>query len=356
MFRVVGLMSGTSLDGLDLVLCTFEEKAGGRFAGAILKATTCSYDIYWQRRLRYAALLSGRELMKLHADYGVYLGEKVREFLGAEDKSVLLVASHGHTVFHEPCRGFTFQAGSGAHLAACCGLPVVCDLRSGDVAYGGQGAPLVPLGERFLFPEFSAFLNLGGFANVSVHEEERVRAWDVCAVNYVLNALARRSGLPYDAGGALAASGHLNENLLTQLENLEYYRKPPPKSLGAEDAEVILHAYLSLNTPVRDILHTWCHHAASRIVSDLKKFSQADPLRVLVTGGGARNTFLMACLDYYGKQENLEFVIPDDYLVDFKEAYIFAFLGLMRWLQRPTALTSVTGARKDSVTGAIYLP
>jgi anhydro-N-acetylmuramic acid kinase len=356
MFRVVGVMSGTSLDGLDLALCAFEEKAEGRFSGAILKAVTYPYDTEWQRRLRYASLLSGRELMKLHADYGVYIGGRVREFLKTELENVLLVASHGHTIYHEPGRGFTFQLGSGAHLAACCGLPAVCDFRSGDVAHGGQGAPLVPLGEQILFPEFGAFLNLGGFANVSVHRGGHVRAWDVCAANYVLNALSRRLGLAYDAEGVLAASGHLNERLLIQLENQEYYRRPPPKSLGSEDAEAILNAYLLPDIPIRDILHTWCHHAARRIVFDLRRLTGSRPLRVMVTGGGARNTFLMSCLKNYGAKENLEFVIPDDNLIDFKEAYIFALLGLMRWLQRPTTLASVTGAQMDSVTGAVYLP
>lgn len=356
MFRVIGLMSGTSLDGIDMALCRFEEKADGILGGILERAVSLPYDREWHQRLHYAPLLSGRELMKLHADFGAYLGKKVKEFLSDDQEDILLVSSHGHTIFHEPGRGFTFQAGSGAHLAAACGLPVVCDLRSGDVAHGGQGAPLVPLGERLLFPEFSAFLNLGGFANVSVHDRDKVRAWDVCAVNYVLNALARREGLTYDAGGALAASGKLDSELLKRLENLPYYRKSPPKSLGAEDADAIIEAFLTPDRPTRDLLHTWCHHAARRIVFDIKKISGNKPLRILVTGGGARNNFMMACIKHYGEVEKLEFVIPDDRVVDFKEAYIFAFLGLMRWLRRPTALASVTGARKDAVTGAVYLP
>lgn len=355
MYRVVGLMSGTSLDGLDAVLCDFEEVNYDCFKGKILKARTYAYDKAWQRRLRFASLLSGRELMKLHADYGRYLGERVRELLTGETAGITFVASHGHTVFHEPGRGFTFQVGCGAHLAAVAGIPVVCDLRSGDVALGGQGAPLVPLGERFLFPEFKAFLNLGGFANVSLHEEQNVRAWDVCAFNYVLNALARREGLSYDPEGSLASEGKMENTLFKELENLEYYSRKPPKSLGAEDAENSFLPLLKPEIPASHLLHTWCHHAASRIVSDFVYYGSRRPLRILVTGGGARNVFFISCLKKYGIRENLDFIVPDENIVDFKEAYIFAFLGLMRWLERPAALASVTGAARDAVTGAVYL-
>ncbi|MCX7650850.1 MAG: anhydro-N-acetylmuramic acid kinase [Flavobacteriales bacterium] len=348
------------MDGLDLALCQFREVGGRRWEGEILRAATRPYSSVWRRKLRFAHLLSGRELMHLHAEFGHFLGQEVQAFLqnpDPEEPVPFLVASHGHTLFHEPERSFTFQLGSGAHLSAIIGKPVVCDFRSGDVALGGQGAPLVPAGEMALFPEYRAFLNLGGFANVSLRpENDTLVAWDVCGANYILNALARRLGLEFDAHGALAAQGRLLPHLDESLEKWPYYFKPPPKSLGAEQAEEILSQWLPPETDVRDLLHTWCQHIARRISADLGPYARKAPLHVLVTGGGALNSFLMNKIRQEGEKNNLIFEVPEQRILEFKEAYIFAYLGLLRWLQRPNALASVTGARRDSVQGALYMP
>lgn len=356
MYKVLGLMSGTSLDGLDLALCRFEEPTPGTWKGDIVAARTLPYDPAIERRLRFAPLLSGRELIFLHSDYGRFLGEAARAFMEESGEYPDLVASHGHTVYHEPGRGFTFQLGSGAHLAKACGRPVICDFRSSDVAAGGQGAPLVPAGEYALFPEYGSFLNLGGMANITLRLSGSLKAWDVAPANYVLNRLAAACGKPFDEGGKLAASGKFLPALALQLDEIPYYRKAPPKSLGAEDAEKQFLPLLRREHRPEDMLHTYCRHLAGRLAADLKNYGRKAVKRVLVTGGGAHNSFLLQCVADALNSEGFQVDVPPPLLINFKEAFIFAFLGLLRWLGRPNSLAFATGARADSAGGAVYLP
>ncbi|MCS6981922.1 MAG: anhydro-N-acetylmuramic acid kinase [Flavobacteriales bacterium] len=356
MYTVLGLMSGTSLDGLDLAICHFEEPTPGTWSGHIVAARTLTYDASMDRRLRFAHLLSGRELIFLHSEYGLYLGEVARAFMEESGQYPDLVASHGHTVYHEPARGFTFQLGSGAHIAKACGRPVVCDFRSSDVAAGGQGAPLVPAGEQALFPEYGSFLNLGGMANITLRVSEGLKAWDVAPANYVLNRLAAACGKPFDESGRLAASGKYLASLALKLEEIPYYRKAPPKSLGAEDVEKQFLPLLTTEHRPEDMLHTYCRHLAGRVAAELKAYGRKAIKRILVTGGGAHNTFLMQCLVDALGSEGYQVEVPPPLLINFKEAFVFAFLGLLRWLGRPNSLALATGAKTDSSGGAVYLP
>jgi anhydro-N-acetylmuramic acid kinase len=347
-WRVIGVMSGSSLDGVDLACCSLALE-GGRWTYQIGEARTIPYPEQLATRLFRAAEASGLELARLHRDVGDHIGKACRELKGGF--SAQFIASHGHTVFHQPGEGLTLQIGCGARIAALSGSPVVCDLRTKDIAFGGQGAPLVPLGERLLFPEHTVFLNLGGISNIAVHDADRVVGYDIGPCNQVLDHLARKTGIPFDRDSAIARAGQVDAGLLARLDALDFYRQTPPRSLGREwsDAHVIPlidHTDLSL----QDRMRTCVEHIASRI-SERLIAHRAE--HVLVTGGGAHNGLLIERLRALSK---LDVVVPDATLVDFKEALIFALLGVLRWTEQPTALASVTGATHDSIGGAVYLP
>lgn len=339
-------MSGTSLDGLDICLASFSEE-GGRFSTHIEAGETIPYSGEWLARLKSAESCSGPELIRLHTEYGHYLGEQVCAFLERKKCAAPdFIASHGHTIFHQPQLRITFQLGSGASLAARAGLPVVCDFRSTDVALGGQGAPLVPVGDKLLFGEYGSCLNLGGFANISFDRNGKRIAYDICAVNYVLNRLAKRAGKLYDAGGALAASGQIIPELAEKLNAIPHYKTAPPKSLGREWAESSIFPMLKNDWRTEDLLRTYTEHIALQLASAIPSEGE-----VLVTGGGAHNGFLLQLLR--ARLQN-RIVVPDEATIDFKEALVFAFLGWLRWHGKINVLSSVTGASRDSSSGAVY--
>lgn len=340
-------MSGTSLDGLDICRVRFSENESG-WHYMIDAAETVRYPDQWLVKLRSAENCNGVELVRLHTEYGKFTGEMVNAFLEKfPGETPAFIASHGHTIFHRPDLGYTFQLGAGASVAAAASLPVVCDFRTTDVALGGQGAPLVPVGDELLFGNYHSCLNLGGFANISYSENGKRIAYDICAVNYVLNRLAKRAGKMYDADGAMAKSGNVLTDLLERLNALPYYRALPPKSLGREWAESNIFPLLKSDYRTEDLLRTFTLHVAEQI-------GAAAPAggRMLITGGGAHNRFLVELLN---EKCNCEVVVPDPMTVDFKEALVFAFLGLLRWKNRVNVLASVTGATRDSSSGSIFL-
>ena len=347
-FRVLGLMSGTSLDGLDIAVVEFSVN-DSRYSFSIKKAATLPYSETWYANLKNAHLLSAAALKKLDAEYGSWLGEVVRDFIIRNKIQGLdFIASHGHTVHHQPEKKITVQIGNGPQLAKATGAPVVCDFRVQDVLLGGQGAPLVPIGDALLFSEYDACLNLGGFANISFEKSGKRLAFDICAANIALNPLAQRLGHDFDEGGNIARSGNLLPDLLGELNSLAYFGQKPPKSLGREwtDAEVL--PLLNSRYKSEDLLHTFCVHVAQQIGIVCKNEGLKN---VLVTGGGAFNRFLM---DETRGQTRTEFILPEEELITHKEALIFAFLGLLRWLDRPNCLASVTGAPADHSSGRIY--
>jgi anhydro-N-acetylmuramic acid kinase len=343
---VIGLMSGTSLDGLDICLARFSDDSG-HWNYEIEAAETVSYPEEWVKKLLRAEKTAGAELMNLHREYGNSLGECVNDFLKKHSaEKPLFVASHGHTIFHQPVAGYTFQLGDGEAIKSVCGIPVVSDFRTLDVSLGGQGAPLVPVGDALLFSQYEYCLNLGGIANISFDEDGKRIAFDICAINYVLNRLANRLGKSFDKNGRFSAAGKIIPEVLEKLNALPYYKKSPPKSIGREWIEETIFPLLPENLKTEDLLRTFSEHAAeqiSRVISGKGK--------LLITGGGAHNTFF---IDELQKKCKAEIVIPDSKTIDFKEALIFAFLGLLRWNNKVNTLASVTGAGRDSSGGIIF--
>ncbi|MBL7137840.1 MAG: anhydro-N-acetylmuramic acid kinase [Bacteroidales bacterium] len=350
---IIGLMSGTSLDGLDIAFCRFKSFEGS-WTYEILQAETVPYSREWQIRLSSMDGRLAADLAQTDCDLGHLMGKMTRTFMEKHRITADFIASHGQTVFHQPHLRWTTQIGKGAAIAAETGLPVVCDFRSTDVALGGQGAPVVPIGDQLLFSDYQYCLNLGGFANISFHRDGKRVAYDICPANMVLNELANQTGKAYDDKGDLARSGSLLPDLLESLNQLPFYHQPPPKSLGKEWVDQHIYPILDLPTrnpkpETRNLLHTWCEHIAIQVGNN----TGTDRVnKLLITGGGALNQYLMERIRHY---VTAEVVIPDLQTIQFKEALIFAFLGLLRWRNEVNVLSTVTGAKRDSIGGAIYL-
>lgn len=355
-------MSGSSLDGLDVAFVVFNE-AAGRWSYRIEAADCLPYSAAWIERLRTATGLNARDYLQLHSEYGAYLGKQVAGFIEAHNLQhrVQLVGSHGHTTFHEPAMGFTAQLGDGAALAAHCGINVVSDLRAMDVALGGQGAPIVPLGEQLLFGSYPLLLNLGGIANISAALPGGYVAYDICPANRVLNMLAAEKNLDYDAGGALAASGTLRDESLARLNALSYYSQPYPKSLpnqfGTDEVYPLLK---KANLSTADALRTMVEHIVIQITRNVGRLCRQlppsdGPRTMLVTGGGAFNDYLMGRLTESLQPLGVVPEVPDGETVQYKEALIMALLGVLRWREANTTLHTVTGAQRSSIGGAVWM-
>ena len=338
-------MSGTSLDGLDVAYMLFDTENWHNFH--ILHAETIAYDSYWQEKLKNAFAAPAEYLMELDVAYGIFLGNQINNFIQKHRiEQVDLIASHGHTVFHQPSKAFTTQIGSGAHINAVTRIKTVSNFRMQDVALGGQGAPLVPIGDRLLFGNYDYCLNLGGFANISFEKNNQRKAFDICPANIVLNHYAQKTGKKYDDKGNLARSGKLIPELLNRLNQLDFYRNNEPKSLGWEFVqEKILPLIDRHSQKIPDILHTFSRHIAEQIEK------KTDKGTMLVTGGGTYNQYLVEQIQ---KSCATKIVIPDKMLIDFKEALIFGLLGLLREQNQINVLSSVTGSRLDHSSGIIF--
>ncbi len=349
--RGIGLMSGTSLDGVDLACCSFWQSPDQSWEYCIEQAETIAYPDEWSQLLFSMPALSGSDLIDADRKLGLFYGKLVADFCERHHLQPEFVASHGHTIFHRPDSGFTYQAGHGGYLAIACGLKVVCDFRSQDVALGGQGAPLVPIGDALLFGKYDALINLGGFANISMKSGQNRLAWDICPVNIVLNELAQRQGQEFDLDGLLARSGEVNTALLQRLNHTDYYLRSGPKSLGREWVEqqfmpIIDDAVKELD--VRDIMATTTMHIAERVAEAAEKSQH-----ILATGGGVHNLFLTELLR---KRMGNRLYIPEKKLIDFKEAMVFSFLGLLRLEGLTNTLTEATGSSRAVSSGAVFLP
>jgi anhydro-N-acetylmuramic acid kinase len=352
-YRALGIMSGSSMDGLDLAYVHLHSSQG-KWNYTLAEAVTIPHTSEWISRLDAAPELSAREYLLLHHEFGVYIGQEVNKFIEERnlDFQIQLIASHGHTVFHMPQHGTTAQLGSGAAIAAQTGLQVVTDLRSLDMALGGQGAPIVPIGERWLFSGYDYFLNLGGIANITLAVDGIYQAFDVCPANRVLNLLAQKRGQAFDRDGAWASAGQVIIPLLEALDGLDYYLLPPPKSLPNQfGTEVVWGLIKASGCPVEDGLRTYTEHIARQLARAL----DAKPGgKMLVTGGGAHNVFLVeritALLDPLG----ISISVADPMVTDFKEALIMAFMGVLRLREEENTLASVTGALRPSIGGALW--
>jgi anhydro-N-acetylmuramic acid kinase len=349
-FYAIGLMSGTSLDGLDIAWCRFENK-GNQWSYKILKGETLSYSLDWKEKLKNAHVLDSNEILTLHAEYGRWLGKTCNRFIRKNQiKNLTCIASHGHTVFHQPHKKFTFQLGDGNAIYAETNVPVVYDFRSLDVQLGGQGAPLVPVGDQLLFREADVCLNLGGIANLSMNKNGKRIAFDICFVNMGLNYLTSKLDLAFDAEGKIASTGRVDEVLLKKFR--EFYKpfKQKRPSLAREHFENGLKTLLDDDTvSVEDRLRTFCKSIVIQIYHSIptKKIH-----RILATGGGVHNRFLIELIAHHLQRKAILF-IPDSKTINFKEALVFALLGVLRFQNKINVLKSVTGARSDSSSGVI---
>jgi anhydro-N-acetylmuramic acid kinase len=348
-YNVIGVMSGTSLDGVDLahIQLLFES---GKWTFEIGKTETVPYTFEWLKTLQTAVGFSKSQLEILDRDYTDLLGSIIADFISKNElRNLDAVCSHGHTILHQPANGLTLQIGNRPEIAEFTNQTVVCDFRVADVKLGGQGAPLVPIGDRMLFPEFDYCLNLGGFSNVSFEDAGKRVAFDISPVNTVLNFYANQLGLDYDDKGKIAREGKFNRELLNELNEQDFYSKPFPKSLGFEFVkEIILPIIEKYPISIADKLNTFTDHSAQQIAQALPQKTG----NILVTGGGAYNDFLIEKMQSHLPEMMIK--IPETKILEFKEALIFAFLGVLRLRNEINVLSSVTGAKNDHSSGMIY--
>ncbi len=347
-YHVIGVMSGTSLDGIDLAELYFQVNDNEEWSFKIISSITVNYPSKWKKSLQEAFYYSAEKMVLFNEQYTKYLGRVISEFIKTNAiENLDAICSHGHTIWHQPKKGLTLQIGNLPSLSKIIKQTIVCDFRVQDVQLGGNGAPLVPVGDRFLFAEYDYCLNLGGFANISFEKGNKRIAYDVCPVNIVMNHYAELIGKPYDEGGKFAASGELNKELLNKLNDLEYYSKKPPKSLGMEWVQKDIIPILNnsrLNS--KDILHTFVEHVAIQIAAQFTKGPS-----VLITGGGVFNEYLINRLKYY---TDCTIVIPSKNIVEYKEALIFGLLGVLKLRNSINCLSSVTGAKRDHSSGTVF--
>ncbi len=348
-YSVIGLMSGTSGDGLDIAHCIFSKEDNWQYE--ILKCETIEFPGKLRSELMNAHKLDSLDLMALDINLGRWMGEQVKVFCEKMEDKPLAVCSHGHTIFHQPENGFSLQIGDGWWLAQKSELPAITNFRMKDISLGGQGAPLVPLGDELLFKNFDFCLNLGGISNISMDQGGRRVAFDCTPFNGLLNAYARKLGSDYDQDGLWARSGNSDRDLLEKLNSIAYYQKSGAKSLGREDLERDFFPLIEESgLPEKDVLATLVEHFAIRISEDIKSHHQGDQPSILLTGGGAYNKFFVQRLSFH-LEEKCEIVLPESELIEFKEALIFGFLGVLKMRGEPNCLASVTGAKEDSCGG-----
>ena len=367
-WKTIGLMSGSSLDGLDIAYSEFWEESN-RWYYKLLLGETINYSGDWLKILINIRNYSPAKIAELHIKYGELLGEYANRFIKKHSLSPDLIASHGHTVFHKPDQGYTFQLGEGEAIANITGIVTVNDFRTKDITLGGQGAPLAPLGDELLFNEYDACINLGGIANISFSKNGERVACDIGPANQLLNYLANQLTLDFDEDGKIASTGKLNSELYEKLSADRFYLLPIPRSLSNEYvAENFIPVIDSIDAPVNDKLYTCTIHIVDQLHQSLLLASKTEKAtfiptihkgiskssgNVLITGGGSKNSFLISSLKDISRY-SIE--VPDQMLVDYKEALVFALMGVLRVNNRINCLASATGATKDSSAGVIHQP
>lgn len=352
-YNLIGLMSGTSMDGLDIVFVKFKYTENNDWEFNIEHSLTVKYSNKMLSKLKIAKKLSAIELLILDKELGMFFSTSVNKFIELNQigkSKIDAIASHGHTIFHQPEKGFTYQIGCGETIAYHTGIKVINDFRLKDVIAGGQGAPLVPIGDKLLFgKEADAFLNIGGFTNVC-YPSKNTKAYDICPGNLPLNYFSEKNGLTFDFNGEMAKKGNLNKFILEQLNSIQFYKSTGPKSLGTEWLESQFMTKLEKDLNPNDALNTIVEHIAMQIAFDLNTNKIKS---VYITGGGAKNQFLIERIQVYFKGQ---IIVPNETIIDFKEAIIFGFLGALNLHNQPNSLASVTGAEKDTIGGVIHLP
>ena len=348
--KILGIMSGSSLDGIDMALCEFKG-LGKDLEWKILKAGTIEYSNEWEKTLKLLPHLSGRELTLADYHIGYLFGKEAKRFLGNE--KIDFIASHGHTVFHEPDNMMTLQIGNGSAIASASGISTIYDFRSMDIGFGGQGAPVVPVADRDLFSGYNALVNIGGISNISIKKSGEIFAYDISPANQLLNFLARKKGKDYDKDGEIASKGKVNDELMKQLLSFDYFEMPYPKSL---DNNFIKNNFIPIlendTNSIEDKMATCVEFIVKTLADELKKHLETGSSKqLLITGGGARNTFLVKRITALAEGVNI--VVPDEMIIDFKEALMIAYMGYLRINKKNNVLSSVTGASHDSIGGAV---
>jgi len=363
-FKAIGLMSGSSLDGLDIAFCELafaHSESPSLSEWRLLHAETLLFSEHWKAILTTLPTGSALQLAEAHANFGAHIGDLVNQFLEKHQVVPDFIASHGHTIFHYPDQHFTTQIGDGAAIAARTRCTVIDNFRAQDVALGGQGAPLAPLADRLLFSDYDFCLNLGGIANITFRADGgRYVAYDIGGANQVLNALVQTIDLPYDDKGRLAASGKLNAKLKALADAPAFFSLPYPKSLdNGWVREALIPLFLNFDCPLEDKLHTLCVHLAEQIAVHIRRTLQTEGVQrpayqLLATGGGAMNDFLMACIRQTCALEKVEIAVPEAAIIGFKEAILMALMGALRMMEQPNCLSSVTGAARNAVGGSVH--
>ncbi|MEL6390397.1 MAG: anhydro-N-acetylmuramic acid kinase [Bacteroidota bacterium] len=351
--KVVGLISGSSLDGLDIALCEFDGLSPDEISWSCLRADTVPFPAELIERLRKAVDLSGRDLMSLECDFSRFCVQAVRESL--QDHAYDLVCSHGHTVFHHPEESWTLQIGDGAMLAEELYVPAITNVRGNDMVLGGQGAPVAPIIERWLIPGHDYYLNLGGISNLSIHKNGFITSFDSGPCNQVLNTWIAEIGLAYDDRGQLAATGKANSRLIERWAQLPYFHERAPKSLDNSWVHDVFLPLTDRSLSLPDRLATMVSFIGVQLRRDLEMLD-AGPGSLLVTGGGAHNDFMVEAISSELQKLGISVVLPASLMIDFKEAILISLMGYLRYHQLPNTLKTVTGARKDSISGALYIP
>lgn len=353
-YQVIGLMSGSSCDGLDLAYCHFNEVNNG-WSFDLIEARTFSYEEELLKKLQKVSELNAESIAKLDVELGRLYGKLTNQFIVEHRLKVDFICSHGHTVFHQPEHGFSLQIGAANHIHAACSLPVIADFRSMDIAFGGQGAPLVPIGDKLLFADNDICINIGGIANLSYELNGKRLAYDVCAANMVLNSLADQLGLRMDKDGKHAGEGEMIANWFEYLQHLPYYEQEGPKTMGIEWCKKNILDHMP-DAYINDLLHTYTHHIAAQLAENIHQISVKTNNKkpsVLITGGGAHNTYLIECITKK-LAPDVSLNIPSTEIINFKEAIIFGFLGVLKMNSIPNCLASVTGATKDVCGGVLF--
>lgn len=349
-FTALGLMSGSSLDGMDLAFCEFIYN-NEKWDYKIIAAETFAYSEEWILKLKELPNSTAKEIIKSDIDFGILTANFANTFLKKNNLKPDLIASHGHTIFHEPQQKFTCQIGNGQTIAYQTGIKTISDFRTKDVLLGGQGAPLVPIGDKLLFSKYNFCLNIGGIANISFEEENNTKAFDICGANQILNHLSLQAGKAYDENGNIALLGKLNPELFNALNSDFYFSKPIPKSLSNQYVKSnFINLTNNFNCSLSDKLYTVVKHIVFQINKVIKNQKKG---KLLITGGGAHNSFFVMALK---RETKHEIILPNTITIDFKEALIFAFMGVLRNQNINNCMASVTGAKNDCSGGNIYLP
>jgi anhydro-N-acetylmuramic acid kinase len=358
-YRVIGVVSGSSLNGLDLAFAELQESSG-KWSAEVIAAERFPYTSEWREKLRKAADLPLKNFQQLDIAYGQFVGSTIREFIDKHQLhfKVQLIACHGHTVLYDPTRQTCSVLGDGASIAASTGINVVNDVRKIDMALGGKGAPVYPIIDKLLFKEYNSFLHLGANAQLSIHYNTTYQSVDVCPANRLLDLIAKRDNKPFDPGGMMAAEGKPDERLLSMLNELEYYHMPRPKTLSLDFASDVVYPLIDeLSHNVHDSLRNAVEHIAFQVAQAWRELVAPYPVpsrSLMLTGGGANNEFLVsriaALLD-----GDAEIIVPDKNIVNYKEPLAMAIMGILRWREENNVFSYITGASRDSIGGSVWI-